>query len=229
MAIRSNKSRLWYMTAGGALIRIQCFKNLSGLGGQREQGETTCLDEDVRSYIAGLVTPGAMSFSIDPDPTYLGHKELHALYKSGEKVDWVVGLSDGTEAPTTTQGVKSIAVTSGGSGYTSPPTVVFTGGTGTGATATAIVENGAVTAIEVTNPGTGYTTAPTISFTGGGGGTGAAATATLKYQLSFPTTRTFIKTNGYVSDYPFELQPGAPVTSQISVQLSDLADVSWKA
>ena len=66
----------------------------------------------------------------------------------------------------------------GGSGYTTPPTVNFTGGGGTGATATATITNGQVTAVTVTAPGTGYTTVPSVSFTGGGG-SGAVATASL--------------------------------------------------
>lgn len=66
----------------------------------------------------------------------------------------------------------------GGSGYTSAPTVAFSGGGGTGAAGTAVVTNGRVTGINITNGGTGYTTAPTIAFTGGGG-TGASATAVL--------------------------------------------------
>jgi hypothetical protein len=74
-------------------------------------------------------------------------------------------------------GIVQIALTSGGSGYTSKPTVVISGGGGTGATATA-TRSGAnvLTAITVTNPGSGYTSPPTISFTGGGG-TGATAVA----------------------------------------------------
>lgn len=63
--------------------------------------------------------------------------------------------------------VTAIAVSAGGTGYTSAPTVVITGA-GTGATATATVVNGIVTAITVTAGGTGYTSAPTITFTGGG-------------------------------------------------------------
>ena len=64
----------------------------------------------------------------------------------------------------------------GGSDYTSAPTVVFTGGGGTGASATAEVQNGAVTSITMTSGGSGYTSTPIISFTGGNG-TGAAANA----------------------------------------------------
>jgi sugar lactone lactonase YvrE len=56
--------------------------------------------------------------------------------------------------------------------------VTLTGGKGIGASATATVAGGAVSAVTVTTEGSGYTTAPTVSFTGGGG-TGATATATI--------------------------------------------------
>jgi hypothetical protein len=86
-------------------------------------------------------------------------------------------------------GVKSITVTSGGSGYTTAPTVTFSAGAGTNiiaptAIGTATISGGAVTAINLSRDLTGvtyyaegqYTTPPTITITGGGG-TGAAATA----------------------------------------------------
>ncbi len=73
-----------------------------------------------------------------------------------------------------TDGVASVAVTEGGTSYTTA-TVTITGD-GTGATATAVLDGGAVSAVVVTNPGTGYTTATaTIS----GDGSGATATVTL--------------------------------------------------
>ena len=73
-------------------------------------------------------------------------------------------------------GVTSIAVTNGGSGYTADFAVTVTGGSGTGFTGVAHVADGAVQSIEVTNPGTGFATAPTVVLTAGAG-TGAAATA----------------------------------------------------
>ena len=77
-----------------------------------------------------------------------------------------------------------------GSGYTGVPTIGFTGGGGTGATATAIVQNGGVIAITITNPGSGYTSAPTVTFTGGSPDTAATASATLMPQSldGIPTT-----------------------------------------
>lgn len=73
--------------------------------------------------------------------------------------------------------VAYIAVTNGGSGYTSAPAVTITGA-GVGATATATVSGGAVTGVAISACGSGYTSVPSVSFSGGGGG-GAAATAVL--------------------------------------------------
>jgi hypothetical protein len=76
------------------------------------------------------------------------------------------------------EGVKAIAVTNGGTGYTTAPTVTITGGGGSGATATATVAGGKVTAITLSNHGTFYTGVPTVTLTGGGG-TGAVLSTSL--------------------------------------------------
>ena len=92
-------------------------------------------------------------------------------YKSGSTV-----INGGASSDPCASCVAGIKVVSGGSGYTSAPAVGFTGGGGSGATATATVSGGVVTTITVTSGGTGYTSVPTITLTGGGG-TGASATA----------------------------------------------------
>jgi hypothetical protein len=79
---------------------------------------------------------------------------------------------------TTSGAVTSAVVTAAGAGYTSPPTVAFSGGGGSGATGTVTLVGTSVASITVTAAGTGYTTAPTVTLTGGGG-TGATATATV--------------------------------------------------
>lgn len=82
--------------------------------------------------------------------------------------------------------VTSITVGNQGSGYTSAPTVAFTGG-GTNPlkvlpTATAVLGTGAnagkVVSVTITDPGRYLDAAPTVAFSGGGG-TNAAATATV--------------------------------------------------
>ena len=69
-----------------------------------------------------------------------------------------------------------IILDNGGTGYTSTPTVSFTGGGGSGASADCEIGGGAVAKIYIQNAGTGFTSAPTVVFTGGAG-SGASATA----------------------------------------------------
>lgn len=91
--------------------------------------------------------------------------------------------------------VASFTISNAGSGYTSAPTVVFTGGGFTTvATATAVISGGVLTAITITFPGVGYTSAPAITFTGGAG-TGAAATAVLSTLPSNATGRIYFGQN----------------------------------
>ena len=75
--------------------------------------------------------------------------------------------------------IGSIAIVSGGSGYTSVPTVTISApnnANGVQALANATISGGAVTTITVSESGTGYTVAPTVTISGGGG-TGANAIA----------------------------------------------------
>jgi len=73
-----------------------------------------------------------------------------------------------------TGAVDSIIVTAAGTGYTSVPTVGFSGGAGSGAAGTAVLTGGVLTSVTMTNGGKDYTTSPTVAITGGGG---ASATA----------------------------------------------------
>lgn len=88
-------------------------------------------------------------------------------------------------------GVVKVSVGTGGSGYSSAPTVSLSGGGGTGAAAVAQMAGTVVQGVVITNAGTGYTSAPSVAFSGGGG-SGAAGTATV---LSYAGTRpiTFFK------------------------------------
>jgi len=110
---------------------------------------------------------GTMDFADD----HLAGKKWFAAIKGSPDAHGSIAADPGV--------ITGITVSSGGSGYTSAPTVVFTGGGGSGAAATATVASGAVTAITLTSAGSNYASAPTISFSGGGG-TGAAASAAFK-------------------------------------------------
>ncbi|MDB5294424.1 MAG: Extracellular serine protease precursor, partial [Phycisphaerales bacterium] len=92
-----------------------------------------------------------------------------------------VTINQSLAAPTG-NGLATVAVTAGGTGYTTTPVVQITpatGDAGVGATAVATVNaSGVVTGITVTNPGTGYAAAPTVTLLGGVPGT-AATTGTV--------------------------------------------------
>ena len=98
--------------------------------------------------------------------------------------------------------VTSIEVTSGGSGYTTPPIVVLSGGGFTTAATVGDVTivGGVITSIKVATPGSGYVTAPTVIISGGSG-LGAAATANIGNQSGygiFETTSGFNE-QGYIN------------------------------
>ena len=59
--------------------------------------------------------------------------------------------------------VASVTVVDGGRNYTTPPTIVFTSGTGVGAVATCTVLDGKIKTVTVTIPGSGYATVPTVA------------------------------------------------------------------
>lgn len=78
-------------------------------------------------------------------------------------------------------GITAVTLSNQGAGYAAAPTVSFTGGSGSGAMAEAVMGSGAdvgkVVSIKITNPGSGYTSAPTVVFTGGTPTTPAVSTA----------------------------------------------------
>jgi hypothetical protein len=105
--------------------------------------------------------------------------------------------------------IASVAVTNGGSGYTSAPTVTATGGVG--AELRAIISDGQVTEVLVAKGGYGYGTASEslpggfssvvpLTFSGGGG-TGAAATGTARNP-----------NDGYANGLPIPIRTTIPWT-----------------
>ena len=76
----------------------------------------------------------------------------------------VVGGTTATGTATVASGAVTAIAASGGSGYTSAPTVSLAGGGGAGAAAYATIASGAVTGVVVINGGSGYTSAPTVTL-----------------------------------------------------------------
>lgn len=92
--------------------------------------------------------------------------------------------------PSYSRFVTSVTITATGSGYTSPPAIIFTsqvGDPGSGAAATSTIVNGQLNSITMTNGGSGYLSAPTITITPPVSGTTATATAITSFAALPPT------------------------------------------
>jgi hypothetical protein len=173
---------------------------------------------------------------------YVYKLQVELFQYSSEKIDTGVPSIDAfetlktfsTNTTRTPYGeVISVTLTNAGAGYTSAPTVSFSG-TGSGATATAYLGNGIntgkVTKVIVTNPGVGYTTAPTVVFTGGGFSTTAVATSTVEANVD--KVESFGDNNKFkveAADVLFNVaNPFGEVhiTSPVTVQYATSADIT---
>jgi len=109
------------------------------------------------------------------DGNFLANIASVFVYTNGATLDdngKTIVIAQPLQAPSG-NGVSSIAVSAGGSGYAVPPLVIISGGGGSGATAYAQVNGaGVVTNIVVTCPGNGYSSTPTVTLANNGG-TGA--------------------------------------------------------
>jgi len=94
------------------------------------------------------------------------------------------------EVPSSTGGVDSISISNPGFGYTLPPTIQILGD-GTGATAEAVVVNGAITKINVLTAGSGYTNAIAVITPATGTTTGVLGAATVILEGRYGTLRTY--------------------------------------
>jgi len=110
----------------------------------------------------GLVTTvaGGTSYTLSEKPVSTAHESADSF--SMGRSGLVFGV-DTTESAAGGDNVSAVSVRVGGTLYVEAPAVTFSGGSGSGAAATATISGGAVTAITVTNTGTGYTSVPTVS------------------------------------------------------------------
>lgn len=101
MAKKTQGTQLYFRDPTTSVVTtVGCVTTINGLTAQRDQIETTCLDSTARTYVAGMATPGAATFGINFDPSDASHVRLHALYVAGTTIEWALGWSDGTAAPT---------------------------------------------------------------------------------------------------------------------------------
>lgn len=102
MAVVTKGTQAWMVFPGTtpSVVAIGCPTGLTGLGGAKTQIPTTCLDSQENEFIGGMAQPGQVTINLDFDPTKISHQDLWDLNESGVTVQWVVGFSDGSAAPT---------------------------------------------------------------------------------------------------------------------------------
>ena len=107
MSVKTQGTKLWFIdtatTSTNDFVELACPTGISGLGGAADQIDTTCLNatED-RTFVRGLGNPGQVSVPFVLDPSAASHQALFDLKAAGTTIPWLVGLSDGTAAPTVT-------------------------------------------------------------------------------------------------------------------------------
>jgi hypothetical protein len=97
--------------------------------------------------------------------------------------NWVSGLVYDMYDDEYCDEILGLDIISGGTSYTSVPTINITGGGGTGAVFTAAIFDGQIVDVDLVSRGSGYTSTPTVTVTGGGG-TGANLRAILNLAYS---------------------------------------------
>lgn len=101
MSIRTQGTDLYVVDpADGTIILVGCVTTIDGLDSAVDQIDTTCLGDTTRTSLAGLSTPSAATFTINTDPSDESHVRLLELKNLGDNLEWAIGWSDGTVAPT---------------------------------------------------------------------------------------------------------------------------------
>ncbi len=181
------------VTSSGA-VDLQVSGNITGAGATNKAGLGT-LRATGNNNFSGAVAITAGTFQAGSNNALgfgsaIGNTAVNGTTVTGATLDIngvtvneAVTLNGGklinsntVTAGTLASGIAGIRVSTVGSGYTSAPTVAFSGGGGSGATATTALSTTTVGSVTTTAAGSGYTTAPTVTLTGGVG-TGATATA----------------------------------------------------
>jgi hypothetical protein len=88
-------------TSTAEIVKLVCPTGITGLGGARDQIESTCLDTTGdKEYVAGLGNPGTVNVPFNLIPRETSHALLFELKALGTVLDWVACLSESTTDPT---------------------------------------------------------------------------------------------------------------------------------
>ena len=174
-----------------------------GLGNIKDGTNTTV---GAINYYTGVVTlsPSISVETITAAYTY-NTEYLFAMFAYSPKT-WSSRF--GIAVDSITKGtLAQIQMVTGGSGFTSAPTVNIYGGGGSGVTGlTSTILNGSVTGVSFTSGGTGFTSTPVVNFSGGGIGSGfVSGTATVVSGAITAIAIGTAGTYGLTSTYPLQI------------------------
>lgn len=99
--IKSQGTELYWASGPTAVKRVVCATSIGGLGGPRDQVDTSCLDNtDDATYIPGLGRPGPVTVNFNIHKSEIAHEDLLALKAAGTVVSWGIYDSSTATAPT---------------------------------------------------------------------------------------------------------------------------------
>jgi hypothetical protein len=98
--LKSQKTELYYASAATTTSKVAAITGIQGLGGARDQIDTTTLDDTDRTFEPGFGNPGqvTVTFNLKSDSTV--HSALLALKDAGTTVSWGIYSAQTTTAPT---------------------------------------------------------------------------------------------------------------------------------
>lgn len=103
--VRTQKTQLYACLAGGTTVAtIGNVADLGEFGGQSDDIDVTNLDSTAKEFLTGLPDNGEVTLQLNLNPADAIHQDLMAKNGNGVRYPWLVGLSDGTTAPTAVGG-----------------------------------------------------------------------------------------------------------------------------
>ncbi|WP_399696604.1 phage tail tube protein [Xenophilus sp.] len=104
--IKSQGTELFWASGASAATRVVCATSISGLGGAKDQVETSCLDNtEDKTFIGGLGNPGQVTVGFNVHKGEISHEDILALKAAGTVVSWGIYSSDAVTPPTVTGSV----------------------------------------------------------------------------------------------------------------------------
>jgi hypothetical protein len=98
--IKSQGTDLFVVDTATTVAKLACITSFGGLGGARSQIDVSCFSSVEMEYEGGMANPGQITVGGIYDTADSVFDKLITLKDSGETVEWYLGGSDDTTAPT---------------------------------------------------------------------------------------------------------------------------------